>query len=273
MDIGGLTERIREIPDPRRAWGNIRHKREDIFVIGLATFLCGGEDFEDMEQFGLSREQELRQFLELPHGIPDESTFFRVFTRVNSEALGRSVNEWLVEAKGGSGEAVSIDGKTIRGSKCGERPAVHMVSAWAGDKEIVLGQVAVDEKSNEITAIPRLLELLDIRGATVSIDAMGCQKEIAAGIRKKDAEYVLAVKENQPTLYQDIKEYFEGMEGGQIKELPDDIWETGEERGHGRTEKREVRTVTELSWLEGKGEVCVNFATPYAVREQGINFR
>jgi predicted transposase YbfD/YdcC len=171
---------------------------------------------------------------------------------VNPEALSRSVYEWLVEAKGGGGTAVSIDGKTMRGSTSGERPAVHMVSAWAGEKEIVLGQVAVEEKSNEITAIPKLLELLDIRGTTVSIDAMGCQKEIAASIRKGEADYVLAVKENQPTLYQDIKDYFEGMEGGQIRELPDDIWETGEERGHGRIEKREVRMVTDLSWLEGK---------------------
>jgi predicted transposase YbfD/YdcC len=254
MDIGGLTERIKEIPDPRRAWGNLRHKLEDIFVIGLATLLCGGEDFEDMEQFGLSRERELRKFLELPHGIPDESTFFRVFTRVKSDELSRCVYEWLAEVKGGAGTAINIDGKTIRGSKTGEQAAVHMVSAWAGDKEIVLGQLAVAEKSNEITAIPKLLDLLDIRGATVSIDAMGCQKEIAASIRKKGADYVLAVKENQPALYHDIKDYFEGMEGGQIRELPDDIWETGEERGHGRIEKREIRTVTGLSWLEGKAD-------------------
>jgi hypothetical protein len=189
MDISGLAKKIKEIPDSRRAWGNLRHKLEDIFVTGLAAFLCGGEDFEDMEQFGLLRERELRMFLELPHGIPDESTFFRVFTWVNPEALSRSVYEWLVEAKGGGGTAVSIDGKAKRGSKSGERPAVHMVSAWAGDKEIVLGQVAVDEKSNEITAIPKLL---DIRGAMVSIDAMGCQKEIAASIRKRKADYILA---------------------------------------------------------------------------------
>jgi predicted transposase YbfD/YdcC len=207
-----------------------------------------------MEQFGLSRERELRKFLELPHGIPDESTFFRVFTRVKSEALSRCVYEWLAEVRGGAGATINIDGKTIRGSGNGEKPAVHMVSAWAGDREIVLGQLAVAEKSNEITAIPKLLELLDIRGAMVSIDAMGCQKEIAAGIRKKHADYVLAVKENQPTLYHDIKDYFEGMEGGQIRELPDDIWETGEERGHGRLEKREIRTVTGLSWLEGKAD-------------------
>jgi predicted transposase YbfD/YdcC len=207
-----------------------------------------------MEQFGLSRERELRKFLELPHGIPDESTFFRVFTRVKSEALSRCVYEWLTEVRGGAGTAINIDGKTIRGSGSGEKPAVHMVSAWAGEREIVLGQLAVAEKTNEITAIPKLLDLLDIHGATVSIDAMGCQKEIAAGIRKKGADYVLAVKENQPTLYHDIKDYFDGMEGGQIRELPDDIWETGEERGHGRVEKREIRTVTGLSWLEGKAD-------------------
>jgi predicted transposase YbfD/YdcC len=191
-------------------------------------------------------------FLELPHGIPDESTFFRVFTRVKPEELSACLYEWLSEARESGGKLINIDGKTIRGSAKGDKSAVHVVSAWAGDEEIMLGQLAVDEKSNEITAIPKLLDLFDVKGATITIDAMGCQTGIAEKIAGKEAAYVLAVKDNQPTLHDDIKDYFDGQENGAIRDLPDDIWITDEETRHGRTEKREVRTVTDLDWLPGK---------------------
>ena len=171
MDIVRLKEKLENIPDPRRPWGNLRHKLEDILVIGLAALLCNGEDFEDMEAFGQEREAELRRFLELPGGIPDESTFFRVFQRVNPKELSARLCSWVMEARELRQPGVNIGGKTIRGSgKGGENP-VHVVSAWAGEEQIVLGQVAVDEKSNEITAIPKLLNLLDIREGTVTIDA------------------------------------------------------------------------------------------------------
>jgi hypothetical protein len=169
MDIVRLKEKLEEIPDPRRPWGNIRHNLTDILVIGLATLLCNGSDYEDMETFALAREAELKKFLELPGGIPDESTFFRVFQRVNPKALSASLYSWLEEAR--ETRNSTIDGKTIRGSGKGGTPQVHVVSAWAGEEEIILGQVAVDAKSNEITAIPKLLELIDIKGATVTIDA------------------------------------------------------------------------------------------------------
>ncbi|GHV74603.1 ISAs1 family transposase [Spirochaetia bacterium] len=205
-----------------------------------------------VEVFGRSREAELRSFLELPHGIPDESTFFRVFTRVNPKELSSCLYEWLIEARESTGKHINIDGKTIRGSGNGEKPAVHVVSAWVGDEEIVLGQLAVDEKSNEITAIPKLLDLLDIKGATITIDAMGCQTAIAEKIAGKGATYVLAVKDNQPNLNESITDYFEGLEQGAIRDIPEDIWIAEEETGHGRTEKREVRTVTDLDWLPEK---------------------
>jgi predicted transposase YbfD/YdcC len=159
---------------------------------------------------------------------------------------------WLAEAREIQAQSINIDGKTIRGSGKGERNAVHVVSAWAGEEEIILGQLAVDEKSNEITAIPKLLDLLDIKGATVTIDAMGCQTEIAKKIREKKGNYILAVKDNHPMLHQDIREYFEGLEQGDIRDLPDDVWITDEERKHGRVELREVRSVTDIKWLEGK---------------------
>jgi predicted transposase YbfD/YdcC len=127
-----------------------------------------------------------------------------------------------------------------------------VASAWAGEEEIVLGQLAVDEKSNEIRAMPKLLGLFEAQGSTITIDAMGCQREIAEKIRKKQGNYALAVQENQPTLYQEVKEYFAGLESGELGELPEDLWITEEERGQGRREKREARTATDLGWFEGK---------------------
>jgi predicted transposase YbfD/YdcC len=252
MDIVRLKEKLEEIPDPRRQWGNLVHNLTDILVIGLATLLCNGTDYEDMEEFGREREAELRKFLELPGGIPDESTFFRVFQRVKPAELSGYLYAWLAGEVELQGQSVNIDGKTIRGSGKGGKDGVHVVSAWVGGKEIVLGQLAVDEKSNEITAIPKLLALFDLEGAAVTIDAMGCQAGIAKKIRKQRGDYILAVKDNQKTLHQDIRDYFEGLEQGDIREMPDDVWETGEERKHGRVEHREVRTVTDIEWLAGK---------------------
>ena len=252
MDIVRLKEKLGEIPDPRRPWGNLQHKLEDILVIGLATLLCNGSDFQDMEMFGVEREAEFRKFLELPEGIPDESTFFRVFQRVKPFALSTCLYSWLAEARELQVRNMNIDGKTMRGSGREGEKGVHVVSAWVGEEEIVLGQLAVDEKSNEIMAIPRLLDLFDLDGATVTIDAMGCQKGIAEKIREKKGNYILAVKDNQKTLHQDIKEYFEGLEQGDIRELPDDVWLSDEERKHGRVEQREVRSVTDIEWLYGR---------------------
>jgi predicted transposase YbfD/YdcC len=127
-----------------------------------------------------------------------------------------------------------------------------VISAWAGEEEIVLGQLAVEEKSNEITAIPKVLELLEIKGSVITRDAMGCQTEIAGKVRGKKADYLLAVKDNQPALHQDIREYFEGLEQGDIRDLPDDLWVTDREKGHGRIEKREIRVVSEIHWLSGR---------------------
>jgi predicted transposase YbfD/YdcC len=252
MDIARLKEKLEEMNDPRRQWGNIRHKLEDILVIGLVTLVCNGQDFEDMEVFGLEREAELRKFLELPGGIPGASTFFRALKRVKPAELSRYLYERLAEARELKGTLINVDGKTIRGSGDWEKKPVHAASARAGEEEIALGQVAIDEKSNEITAIPKLLDLLDVKGSVVTIDAMGCRRAIAEKIREKGADYALSVKENRPALYGDIKEYFEGLETGKIRELPEDIYKTGEERGHGRIESREARTVTDIGRLEGK---------------------
>lgn len=213
MDIMKLKESLGGVSDPRREWGNYRHKLMDILVIGLCTVICGGEDFEDMEEFGTERIQWLKGFLELPNGIPDSDTFRRVFERVDSQELMVCLQQWLLEAVESGGRLVNIDGKTICGSgKRGDHSALHVVSAWVHETEMVLGQIPTDEKSNEITAIPKLLDLVDVEGDIVSIDAMGCQMEIAKKIREKEANYVLAVKDNQPTLHEDIQEYFQWLE-------------------------------------------------------------
>ena len=257
MDIKRLKEWLENVPDPRRDYGNCRHKLIDIIVIALCSVLCGGEGFEDMEEFGENREDWLRNFLEIPNGIPSADTFRRVFARLDSKALLQCLYEWLEEARlyKSGGRLVNIDGKTIRGSSIPEeeRPAYHVVSAWVHENEMVLGQLAVEEKSNEITAIPLLLDRLDIQGDIVTIDAMGCQKEIASKIRAKGADYVLSVKDNHPTLHEDIQDYFEWA-----KREPDKIkaehWTGSVEKGHGRIERREITAITDVEWLRKAGK-------------------
>ena len=253
MDIEGISGIFQNVSDPRRESGNFRHKLVDILVIGLCCIICDGQDFEDMEEFGIERQEWLSEFLELPNGIPDSDTFRRVFERIDSKELAECLNQWLEVAQESGGRLVNIDGKTIRGSrKRGDHSAIHVVSAWVHENEMVLGQLAVEEKSNEITAIPALLDLVDVEGDIVTIDAMGCQTDIAKKIRKKNADYVLAVKENQPTLYEEIAQYFMWLEKEKPRDAEFELWQSGPEKDHGRIEKREVRAVIDLNWLKGK---------------------
>jgi predicted transposase YbfD/YdcC len=252
-ELARVVDYLEEINDPRRTeYGNIRHKLIDIIVIAFTAALCGYEDYEEMEEIGKLKQDFLKTFLELPHGIPDESAFRRVLQCLNPRELQEGLGNWLVDVKirrkaeGAGARLVNIDGKTIRGS------GFHVVSAWIGEHGLTLGQLKTEEKSNEITAVPKLLEMLDVKGDVVTADAMSCQKEIARKIREKGADYILAVKDNQPALHGDIKDYFEGMEGGEIREMPEDLWQGAEERGHGRLERREIRTATGLEWLEGR---------------------
>lgn len=253
MVIKELKEKLQRIDDPRRKWGNKRHKLEDILIIGLCTIICCGEDFIDMEEFGNDRQEWLATFLELPNGIPDSDTFRRVFEKVDPNALAKSLNEWLATEQSPGGRSVNIDGKTIRGSKSKKQAAHHVVSAWVEEAGITLGELATDEKSNEITAIPELLELIDVDGDIVTIDAMGCQKDIAAKIREKKADYVLAVKDNQETLHEDISEYFDWIEKAAPKSESTGSWKSRPEKGHGRIETREILTAT-ADWLEQKDD-------------------
>jgi predicted transposase YbfD/YdcC len=251
MEIMKLKEELGSIPDPRRQYGNLRHKLADILIIGLCSVICCGEDFEDMEDFGKDREDWLRGFLELGNGIPGHDTFRRVFERINPHALAKSLNAWLDAAGKSGGRSVNIDGKTIRGSKNSKHPAYHVVSAWVSETHITLGELSVDEKSNEITAIPDLLDLIDIEGDIVTIDAMGCQTDIAAKIRKAGADYVLALKDNHPTFHEEVTEYFDWVEKEQPKSETTDRFKSKPEKDHGRIETREILTAS-ADWLEDK---------------------
>jgi len=191
--------------------------------------------------------------LELPNGIPDSDTFRRVYERVDPIALAKTLNTWLGNAGNSGGRSVNIDGKTICGSKNAEHKAYHVVSAWVAENHITLGELAVDEKSNEITAIPELLELVDIEGDIVTIDAMGCQTAIAAKIREKGADYVLAVKDNQARLHEDIADYFDWLEKDSPKDEPCNSWKSKFEKCHGRIESRQI-LVAQANWLERKEE-------------------
>jgi hypothetical protein len=224
-DSKRMQASLEGITDPRRQWGNLRHKLEDMLVIALSTIIIGENDFEPMEDWGREREEWFRGFLELPNGIPDKDTFRRLLERLNPAELLSVLARWLPPARGAGAREVNIGGKTIRGSgKAGSHEALHVVSAWAGEQNLVLVQAAAGEKSNEITAIPRLLELTGIRGDVVTIDAMGCQTAIAEQIRKRRGHYILSVKENQPALYQDIKDYFDYIDE-QPGEAAADCWQ------------------------------------------------
>jgi len=248
-----MKEHLAEINDPRRQWGNLRHKLVDILIIALCAVIIREDEFDSMEDWALEREDWLRGFLELPNGIPDKDTFRRLFERLEPKVLLRSLNAWLNPVTKPGGRDVNFDGKTLRGSgKEGDHEALHVVSAWVGKQNLVLGQVATDEKSNEITAIPQVLDMIDIRGDVVTIDAMGCQTAIAQHIRKKEADYVLAVKENQKNLYEGIRDYFEYLEQGHCPDKPADQWESSLEKDHGRIERRSVTTVTDLTWMDSK---------------------
>src|SRR6266849_1904397 len=218
-----------------------RHSLLDIVILAVCATLGNADGWVDIECLANAKIDFFRTFLDLPNGIPSHDTFGRVFARLDPAALMACIQQWL-DALGTAvaGEVVAIDGKTLRGSfdtAAGKNP-LHLVSAWACEARLTLGQVAVDAKSNEITAIPLLLELLDIKDCIVTIDAMGCQKEIAAAIRGREAEYVLAVKDNQPSLHQAVHEAFMAHAEGDFSDPSlKRIKTVG--RGHGRDETRE----------------------------------
>lgn len=237
MEPASLLAYFAKIEDPRRKGARL-HPLSSILVLALCAVVCGADSFVEIEMFGKTREKWLRSFLDLPNGIPSHDTIGRVFAMLNPKRLQQAFVEWTQAISTvTSGEVVAIDGKTLRRSfeKASEKAFVHMVSAWSTANQLVLGQVRTDEKSNEITAIPRLLELLELKGCLVTIDAMGCQKEIAQKIVDSGADYMLAVKDNQPKLATDVSAVFD--EAMRDASFAAKCHET-REKGHGRVDVR-----------------------------------
>jgi len=240
------------LSDPRRE--NRRHKLIDIITIAICGVICNADSFEHIAEFGRAKHEWLKDFLELPHGIPSADTFERLFARIDPKEFKKGFITWTQAiSRLTRGEVVAIDGKTVRRSHdySAGKSAIHMVSAWACGNGVVLGQLKTDEKSNEITAIPQLLEMLKIKGCTVTIDAMGCQKSIAETIIGRGADYVFSLKGNQGCLHEDIRLFFEDQRENQFQDEAINFWETVDSE-HGKIEIRKYWTTSDIDWLQGK---------------------
>jgi len=267
-----IRKHFARLPDPRLNRRK-RHLLPDIIAIAICAVICGANNFPQVEAFGNRRRDWLARFLALPNGIPSHDTFERVFQRLCPDAFQRCFLAWLrqLHAQVG-GEHFAIDGKTLRrsGSPANGLGPLHLVSVWATRANLTLGQVAVDEKSNEITAIPKLLELLDLHGALVTLDAMGCQKKIAQRIVDGGGDYVLTVKENQGHLYEDILSCFVRAIESDFAGVKHDRYVT-EERGHGRHERRCYNVIQAPEGIrdaEGWAKLCV-IGHCYSERTEG----
>lgn len=252
MASKNIFEHFSDLDDPRE--DNRRHLLLDIVTIVICASVCGAEKWDDIEAFGKAKEQWLRKYLQLPHGIPSHDTLARVFAMLEPEQFNRCFLSWVqaIDPRHVQ-EIISIDGKTLRRShdKCNGKPAIHMVSAWANTAGLALGQVKTNEKSNEITAIPELLNLLELQGCIVTIDAMGTQKAIAQKIREKKADYLLALKGNQETLKDDVELYFQDAEEHDFQEAQFDYYKSVD-KDHGRIEIRECWVTDDIDWLSMK---------------------
>ncbi|NJM41271.1 MAG: ISAs1 family transposase [Anaerolineae bacterium] len=226
--------------DPRIS--SREHKLIEIIIIAICAVICGANDWVGVETFGKAKAAWLRTFLELPNGIPSHDSFGRVFRQLDPEQFERSFVSWIQAiCTLTAGEIVAVDGKQLRRShdRILGKGAIHMVSAWASVNHLVLGQRKVDAKSNEITAIPELLKALTLKGCIVTIDAMGCQTAIAQTIIDKEADYFLALKENQPNLYKDVQLLFDDLAQSNFTAFPYDHHKTVD-KGHGRIEVRQA---------------------------------
>lgn len=232
-----IASYFRKLKDPRRVHRRL-HNLQDIIVIALCAVIAGAQDWQEIETFGKKRHDWLRRFLSLPNGIPSHDTFERAFNRIDPRAFQACFRAWVqAVCTALKIKHVAIDGKTLCGSGSAILGPLHLVSAWATEQQLSLGQVAVDAKSNEITAIPALLDLLDLNGALVTIDAMGCQKAIAHKIIEREGSYALTVKDNQEHLHTDIQQAFAQALDTNFAGLDYDCYEQ-RDKGHGREEYR-----------------------------------
>ncbi len=244
---GAIADHFSDLQDPRS--DNRSHLLLDIIVIAICAAICDADTWTDVELFGQSKEQWFRKFLELPHGIPSHDTFSRVFALIDTEQFQESFRDWIAAVEERTeGEIVALDGKQLRRShdKAKGKKAIYMVSAWASENSLVLGQRKVDDRSNEITAVPQLLDMLEVAGCIVTTDAMNCQVETAKKVIENDADYVFVVKENQPRLLETIQGLFD--DPNEMRWVDTDSEATVDEK-HGRTETRQCWTTSDPEYL------------------------
>ena len=233
-----MEEHFAELTDPRRR--KVMYPLIDVVVIAVCAVICGADDFVAIAEFGRKKHEWLSRFLDLKNGIPSHDRFNAILAAINPAEFEKCLLSWITTLHEMSeGQIIAIDGKTLRRSydAASSKSAIHMVSAWASENHISLGQVVVDAKSNEITAIPKLLEILELSGSLVTIDAMGCQTEIAKKIVQSEADYCLAIKGNQPTHHEGIKAFFDEQLENDFADVKVRRFQTTE-KGHGREEKR-----------------------------------
>lgn len=250
-----IADYFADIDDPRIERSKL-HKLTDIITIAICAVICGADTWEDIEIFGDAKYQWFKKFLDLENGIPSHDTFARVFSRIDSKQFQECFFSWVKSVKKITdeelidGELISIDGKSLRHSfdSKNEQAAIHMVSAWMASQKSVLGQVKVDEKSNEITAIPELLNLLYLKGCIVTIDAMGCQRDIVKKIVEKGGDYIITLKKNQNSLYERVEELFK-----EVIKSKYEGFEYSTNRvsgtGHGRSETRHATILSDIKEL------------------------
>jgi len=250
-----ILEHFSDLPDPRVERTKL-HQLTDILTIAICAVICGAEGWTDIELFGKSKESWFKTFLELPNGIPSHDTFGRVISALAPDAFERCFQSWIQSLAGSSGgKLIAIDGKTLRHSfdRANDKAAIHMISAWATANHLVFGQIVTDAKSNEITAIPALLQMLDLTGSTVSIDAMGCQKDIARTIIDSGGDYIFGLKGNQGTLHEDVKLFLDDAIEQGFKKNQHDFYQTVD-GGHGRIETRKIWCTNQIEWLQDRSE-------------------
>ena len=266
----GFLDIFCELDDPRIERRKL-HPMPEILLLTLCGVIAGSDGWEDIELFGKTHLNFLRRYLPYKHGVPSDDTLRRFFRAINPEKFQNLFRKWtqLYLTPNVNGKVVAIDGKTLRGSVDADKAAIHMVSAFASEAGIVLGQIKTAEKSNEITAIPELLEWLDIRGAIVTIDAMGCQKAIAQRIVAGDGDYLLALKGNQSSLHDDVKLYFEQPTKASIATM---LHAETTNKGHGRIETRHCRMSCDIDWLKARHPKWVKLHSIIAITsERHIN--
>ena len=249
-EIGSIAKHFSRVKDPRIDRTK-RHRLLDIIIIAICGVICGADGWVDIELFGKTKIEWLKTFLKLPNGIPSHDTFGRVFAALNPVEFESSFMEWVQAINQlTQGQVIAIDGKQLRGShdsRAGKN-AIYMVSAWATENQLVLGQRKVDDKSNEITAIPKLLKLLEVKGCIVTVDAIGTQTKIAKTITEQGGDYILAVKENQGHLYEDIHDLFADNQQFNYEGIPHSYAKMVN-KDHGRIEIRQCWTISDPEYL------------------------